>query len=236
MREVVYDTETTGKRTQDGHRVVELGAIELIDGVATGRVFHRYFNPERDIPDEVVAIHGITNERVANEPTFREVLPEFLEFFEGAIAIAHNSEFDEKFLDNEMKLAGHPQSFWSLVSDTVDTIYISRKLWKGKDPEGKEYRHGLDAVLDRCEVDRSRRVHHGALLDSELLESAYAVMKKKIIELGPTLEDDVPRAPVARLSLKHPLVEVVVPDADALAHNAFVSDIAPKSTPLPALK
>lgn len=218
MREIIYDTETTGKR-YDSDKIVEIGAIELIDGEPTGRVFHKLINPERDIPAEVVAVHGITNEKVKDAPTFREIMPELIEFFRGARAIAHNADFDEKFIDAELKAAGHKESFWAIVGDTLDTIRMSRYIWQGSDENGKRYAHSLDAVLDRCKVDRTSRVHHGALLDSELLAQAYVILKAKKAELGPELEDDVPRPEIRRLNVEKlnlPLVSLdVAPVASA---------------------
>lgn len=200
MREIIYDTETTGKR-HGSDKIVEIAAIELENNVPTGRVFHKLINPERDIPAEVVAIHGITNEKVKDAPTFREIMPELIEFFRGAKAVAHNSEFDEKFIDSALKEADHKESFWGIVGGTVDTLRLSRQIWVGKNESGVNYKHSLDAILDRCEIDRSHRVLHGALLDAELLKEAYLFMKEKKAEMGPGIEDDVPRSPIKRLDL-----------------------------------
>lgn len=228
MREVIYDTETTGKRYQDGHRVVEIGAIELIDGVITGRQFHKIINPERHIPDDVIAIHGITNEQVANAPRFKDILPEFLEFFRGAKVIAHNGDFDERFLDNELKLADHSESFWTIVAEAADTIPMSRKIWFGT-----QYKHNLNVVLDRCNIDRSERSLHGGLIDSQLLAKAYLHMKKLIIEMGPTLEDDVPRGPIQRIHLKKPLCPVIVNDESLALHEKAVNNSRSTLSPKP---
>ena len=229
MREIIYDTETTGKRFQDGHRVVEVAAIELVDGVPTGKEFYSLVNPERDIPDEVVAIHGITNAKVANAPTFKQIMPQLIEFFQGAKAIAHNSEFDEKFLNNELVLAGHPESFWGIVSDTDDTIRISRKIWVGKDEAGNNYKHSLDAVLDRCQIDRSDRTLHGALIDSRLLATAYAHLQQRLADMGPTLEDDAPRGPIARVQLKGNLPKVEVLDIHMQQHQEIMDALRPRA-------
>lgn len=198
MREVVYDTETTGKRA-DRDKIVEIAAIEMIDGVPTGRVFHTLVNPECHIPDEVVAVHGITNEKVKDAPTFKEIMPDLIEFFRGARAIAHNSEFDEKFIDAELKAAEHKESFWAIVADTEDTLRLSRRIWQGVDANGQRYKHKLDDILERCGVDASARTLHGALIDSQLLASAYKIMKVELAKLGPSLEEDVPRPPIRRL-------------------------------------
>lgn len=234
MREIIYDTETTGKRYQDGHRVVEIAAIELEDGIFTGRTFHTLINPQRSMPEDVIKIHGITDAMVANAPLFRQVMNDFLEFVRGAKVVAHNGEFDEKFLDNEMKLAGHPESFWAVVGETADTLPLSRKIWVGKDETGKEYRHNLDAILDRCGIDRSERTKHGALIDSELLAKAYLHMKGLLAQMGPTLEDDAPRAPIKRVvrtGLLAALPMVEVSEAQRAAHHALMDSIHPKETP-----
>jgi len=236
-REIVFDTETTGKRYQDNHRIVEIAAVEIVDGKLTGKTFHTLVNPEMNIPDEVIAIHGITNAMVANAPKFREIVPKLVEFFQGAIAIAHNSEFDEKFINHELQLAEHKDSFWSIVEDTVDTIDMSRKIWRGfKDEKGNKIRHDLDSVLDRCGIDRTSRTKHGALIDSELLAEAYASLKQKIIDMGPTLEDDVPRPPIKRLTLKNSLPSVQLSESDMEANDAILKKINPSSSPSPQLK
>ena len=228
MREVVFDTETTGKRHQDGHRIVEIAAIELEGGKPTGRTFHRLINPERDIPDEVVRIHGITNDKVANEPTFKQIIPELIEFLRGSRTVAHNSEFDEQFVNAELKRAEHPESFWAIVSDTVDTIDMSRRIWIGG-----QFKHNLDVVLDRCGIDRTKRTLHGALIDSELLAEAYSFMKAKIAAQGPTLEEDLPRGPIARLPavLAGQLAAVAVSDEAQAEHAAVMSKIRPTPAP-----
>lgn len=222
MREIVYDTETTGKHP-DRDKIVEIAAIELIDGVPTGRVFHKLVNPECEIGPEVVAVHGITNEKVKDAPVFKEIVPELVEFFRGARAIAHNSEFDEKFIDSELKAAEYKESFWGIVAETVDTVRLSRAIWRGKDENGLRYRHTLDAILDRLQIDRSHRTLHGALLDSQLLAEAYIKLKELKVKMGPTVEDDVPRPEIRRLALgeiKLPLVELPE-DAPAPSSSRF---------------
>jgi len=204
MREVVYDTETTGKH-HDRDKIVEIAAIEMIDGVPTGRVFHTLINPECHIPDEVVAVHGITNEKVKDAPKFKEIIPDLLDFFRDARAIAHNSEFDEKFIDSELKSADHKESFWSVVAETEDTLRLSRRIWQGTDQNGVKFKHKLDDILERCGIDASARTLHGALIDSQLLASAYKIMKMKLAELGPSLEEDAPRPPIKRLSVEFDL-------------------------------
>lgn len=227
MRTVIYDTETTGKEYNKGHRIVEIAMVELEDGVETGRYFHTLINPERDIPDEVVAVHGITNAKVANAPRFREVMGEIVDFIRGAILVAHNSEFDEKFINMELELAKCEESFWSIVSDTKDTLDMSRRLWVGKDPiTQKNYKHKLDDILDRCGIDRSERVLHGALIDTQLLVKAFLSMEQKIKEQGPTLEDDIERSPIVRVAVTRELPIIQISEDQMQAHNAY---FAPKS-------
>lgn len=235
MRTIFYDTETTGKEHQKGHRVVEVAFVEMIDGELTGNNYHSLVNPERDIPAEVVLIHGITNEMVATAPKFKDILPDILEFIRGADMVAHNAEFDEKFINSEMEIAKHNESFWGVVGDTKDTIDMSRKIWRGKDPAtikedgkgAKNYKHSLDAVMERCGIDSSKRVHHGALIDSQLLAEAFLAMKKLIEEMGPTLEDDVQRAPVNRIALTKPLPVVAISDEALKIHEDL---FAPKAS------
>ena len=155
---------------------------------------------ECPVPPETTAVHGLTDEFLKDKPVFKEVMSEFIEFFSGAVAIAHNSEFDEKFLNSELQRAEHKESFWSIVADTKCTLRISRRIW-GKNENGVKYQHTLDAIMDRCGVDRSARVNHGALIDSELLAETYQHLKVKLEELGPSLEDDFERAPIERLDL-----------------------------------
>lgn len=234
MRTIFYDTETTGKEYQKGHRIVEVAFIEMIDGVLTGNKYHSLVNPDREIPTEVIAIHGITNEMVANAPKFKDILPDILDFIRGADMVAHNAEFDEKFINHEMELAKHNESFWAVVGDTKDTIDMSRRIWRGKDPAtvkedgkgAKNYKHNLDVVMDRCNIDRSKRVNHGALIDSELLAEAFLAMQKLIEEMGPTLEDDVQRPPVNRVALTKPLPQVSISPEALKAHESLFS---PKS-------
>ncbi|NCC22782.1 MAG: DNA polymerase III subunit epsilon [Alphaproteobacteria bacterium] len=163
MREIVFDTETTGIDPADGHRVIEIGCIELMNHLPTGRNLHLYVNPERDVPQEVVAVHGITGEFLADKPVFAAVYSEFLDFIEGATLVAHNAAFDIKFLNHELKLVGHKGLGAFRV---VDTLMIARKKFPGSPAN-------LDALCRRFNIDNSARTLHGALLDSEILADVY---------------------------------------------------------------
>lgn len=162
-REIVLDTETTGMDPEEGHRLIELGCIELENHLPTGRNLHLYFNPLRDVPDEVVKVHGITTEFLQDKPLFSEKVDEFLEFIGDASLIIHNASFDMKFLNAELKLSGFKPLHMSRV---VDTLLLAREKFPGQPAN-------LDALCRRFKVDNSNRTLHGALLDSELLAEVY---------------------------------------------------------------
>jgi DNA polymerase-3 subunit epsilon len=168
MREIVFDTETTGMDPSEGHRIVELGCIELINQVPTGRVLHHYINPERDIPAEVSAIHGITNEHVKGKPVFAEIFAEFIELIaDDAHLVAHNADFDMKFINAELARVGHEPIHSRRV---IDTLKIARLKFPGSPAS-------LDALCRRFSIDNSAREFHGALLDSQLLAEVYLELK-----------------------------------------------------------
>lgn len=164
MREIVLDTETTGLDPEQGHRVVEIGAVELVNHIPTGRTLQLYINPERDIPAESVAVHGITAEFLRDKPVFSQVYTQFLEFIgEDSKLVIHNAEFDMRFLNHELKLVGHPPLAWNRA---LDTAALARKKFPGSPAN-------LDALCRRFDIDNSNRTFHGALLDSELLAEVY---------------------------------------------------------------
>lgn len=163
MREIVFDTETTGLEPKQGHRIVEIGCIELIDRVRTGKFFHTYINPERDVPQRVVNIHGITEEFLVDKPLFRKIAASFLEFLGDSPLVIHNASFDMKFINFELERASFPE-----ISDkrAIDTLIIARTKFPGA-------KASLDALCERFGVNLSRREKHGALLDAELLAEVY---------------------------------------------------------------
>ncbi len=163
MKEIVLDTETTGFDPQNGDKIVEIGCVELINHIPSGRALQLYINPEREIPAEVIAVHGITNEFVADKPTFSQCYSEFLEFIEGGKLVIHNAEFDMKFINYELGQVGHPAISWSNV---IDTLGMARKKFPGSPAS-------LDALCRRFGIDNTERTYHGALLDSELLAEVY---------------------------------------------------------------
>ncbi|SOC57022.1 DNA polymerase-3 subunit epsilon [Chromohalobacter canadensis] len=174
MRQIVLDTETTGIDPKEGHRLIEIGAVEVVNRRLTGNNFHQYINPERDIDPEAVEIHGITNERVADEPVFADVADAFWEYIRGGELVIHNAAFDVGFIDHEFGLLQNKRGGPRLgpVADhcgVLDTLAMARKLHPGQ-------RNSLDALCKRYAIDNGRRVLHGALLDAEILSDVYLAM------------------------------------------------------------
>ncbi len=163
MREIVFDTETTGLDPAGGDRIVEIGCVEMINRAETGRHFHAYFNPERSMPPGAEAVHGLTDIFLSDKPRFSERAEEFLEFIEDSPLVAHNAGFDFGFLNHELGQCGRPVV---CTSRMVDTLSLARSRHPGA-------KHSLDALCTRFGVDRSRRVKHGALLDAQLLAQVY---------------------------------------------------------------
>jgi DNA polymerase-3 subunit epsilon len=163
MREIVFDTETTGLDASTGDRLVEIGCIELINRVATGRTFHAYFNPDRAMPIEAERVHGLGDAFLADKPRFHEHVVDLLEFIGDSPLVAHNAQFDFGFLNWELGACGHPGVS---LERMIDTLVLARRRHPGA-------KHSLDALCVRYGIDRSHRVLHGALLDAELLAQVY---------------------------------------------------------------
>lgn len=163
MREIVLDTETTGFEPSEGHRIVEIGAVELENHMPTGNTYHQYINPERGMPREAFEVHGLGDEFLRDKPVFKEIGRAFLDFIGDAKLIIHNAAFDVKFLNFELKLMGLPTIEWSRA---IDTLAIARQKFPGSPAS-------LDALCRRFGVDNSAREKHGALLDSEILADVY---------------------------------------------------------------
>ena len=162
-REIVFDTETTGFDYAKGDRLVEIGAVELVNHLPTGRTYHQYINPERDVPEEVVKVHGLTYDFLKDYPTFEQIADQWLEFVGDASLVAHNASFDMNFVNYELKQIGRPEIGWDRC---VDTLEIARGMFPGA-------RCSLDALCKRFEIDNSARTFHGALLDAQLLSEVY---------------------------------------------------------------
>lgn len=177
-RDIVLDTETTGMDPLKGDRIIEIGAVELINLMPTGRTCQIYINPERDIPADATAVHGITDEFVKDKPIFLECYTEFMDFIaDDSTLVIHNAEFDMKFLNWELQHVGHKPLAWNRV---VDTLMMARKKFPGSPAN-------LDALCRRFEIDNTSRTYHGALLDSELLAEVYLELlggRQRGLELG----------------------------------------------------
>jgi DNA polymerase-3 subunit epsilon len=169
MRQIVLDTETTGLEAELGHRIIEIGCIELVNRRATGRTFHRYLNPEREIDEAALAVHGISRTDLDGQPRFAEIHEELLAFLADAELLIHNAEFDVAFLDAELaRVAGETRRVASLCQ-VLDTLALAREMHPGQ-------RNSLDALAKRYEVDNSHRELHGALLDARILADVYLAM------------------------------------------------------------
>ena len=169
-RQIVLDTETTGLEPELGHRIIELGAVELNNRRATGRHFHYYINPERESDEAALRVHGISNEFLLDKPKFREVAAQFLDYVQGAELIIHNAAFDVAFLNNELAKLELPP-IGNVCAAITDTLSLARELHPGK-------KNSLDALCERYQIDHSARTLHGALLDAQLLAEAYLAMTR----------------------------------------------------------
>jgi len=189
MRQVVLDTETTGLEVAEGHRVIEIGCVELVHRRPTGRHWHRYLRPGREVDPGALAVHGITNEFLATQPAFTDVAGEFLAFVEGAELVIHNADFDVGFLDAELTTAGIEGGV-SGRCRVLDTLALARRLHPGQ-------RNSLDALCKRYNVDNSGRDLHGALKDARILADVYLTMSGGQAALG---LDAAPAAGLAALA------------------------------------
>jgi DNA polymerase III subunit epsilon len=169
MRQVVLDTETTGLEVELEHRVIEIGCVEIFNRRVTGRHFHRYLNPERDIDEGAAQVHGLTREKLAKEPRFAEIRAEFLEFVRDAELLIHNAAFDVAFLNAELGRGAENLARIGDLCRVLDTLALARQMHPGQ-------RNSLDALCKRYSVDNSRRDYHGALLDARLLAEVYLAM------------------------------------------------------------
>jgi len=218
MRQIVLDTETTGIDPNDGHRIIEIGCVEVVERQLTGRNYHVYINPEREVEAEAITVHGITNEFLKDKPKFAEIADEFFEFIKGAELVIHNAAFDVGFMDSEFarlkpvrKTADH--------CGVVDTLAIARAKHPGQ-------KNNLDALCKRYGVDNSNRDLHGALLDAEILADVYLLMTggQTALSLDSGAGDDGSAGGLRRISSeRQPLAVVRASDEEAEAHEAFMA-------------
>ena len=222
MRQIVLDTETTGLEPELGHRVIEIGCVELVNRRATGRTFHRYLNPEREIDDAALAVHGISRSELDGQPRFAEIHEELLAFVADAELVIHNAEFDVAFLDAELgRVRGEMRRIAS-VCQILDTLALAREMHPGQ-------RNSLDALCKRYEVDNSHRELHGALLDARILADVYLAMTGgqgalALTEAGGatrTADGARPARPLVRTGLA--LLVLPASDEEARAHEGMLA-------------
>jgi DNA polymerase III subunit epsilon len=226
MRQIVLDTETTGLEPGLGHRIIEIGCVELINRRATGRRFHRYLNPERDIDEGALAVHGITRAELEREPRFADVAEELVTFIGGAELVIHNAAFDVAFLDMELgRLSREPCTIGSLCQ-VLDSLALAREMHPGQ-------RNNLDALCKRYSVDNSRRELHGALLDAQLLAEVYLAMTggQGALALGESAGAARAEARTVRALVRppDPLRVIEATAEERRAHEAFLDLIAKKA-------
>lgn len=218
MRQIVLDTETTGIDPNDGHRIIEIGCVELVERKLTGRNYHVYINPEREVEAEAITVHGITNEFLADKPKFAEIAEEFFEFIKGAELVIHNAAFDIGHMDAEFarlkpvrKTADH--------CGVVDSLAIARKKHPGQ-------KNNLDALCKRYGVDNSNRDLHGALLDAEILADVYLLLTggQTALSLDAGSDGGSSSNGIRRLSAERPSLQVVrATDEEQSAHDEFMA-------------
>src|SRR5215467_9699121 len=222
MREIVLDTETTGLDPYQGHRLVEIGCIELVNRIPLGQTFHRYLNPERDVPAEAFAVHGLSADFLKNKPLFLEVAAEFIDFIADAPLVIHNASFDIGFINAELERAGH-----AIVprDRLVDTLLLARRKHAGA-------ANRLDDLCARYGIDNSRRTKHGALLDAELLAEVYLeLIEARQAQLGLAAAEAAIVVAAGEEKILRARPTPLMPrvtEAERIAHRAFVATLGDK--------
>ncbi|OUS13131.1 DNA polymerase III subunit epsilon [Gammaproteobacteria bacterium 53_120_T64] len=231
MRQIVLDTETTGLEVALDHRIIEIGCVEIIDRKLTGRHFHRYINPQREIDAGAMEVHGISNEDLADKPLFTQVAEEFIDFVSGAELVIHNAPFDVGFLNAELDKLGGRFKPLEHYSGIVDTLTMARQMHPGQ-------RNSLDALCKRYGVDNTKRTLHGALLDSEILADVYLFMTGGQVDLvlggdGADSEQGKAQPVIRRLSAeRQPLKVIRASAAELLQHQQKLEQIKPSASGL----
>ncbi|HKU94135.1 MAG TPA: DNA polymerase III subunit epsilon [Vineibacter sp.] len=227
MREIVFDTETTGLDPRAGHRLVEIGCVEMMHGMPSGETFHAYLNPQRDMPDEAFQVHGLSSAFLSDKPLFETIAEQFVAFVGDARLVIHNAQFDMGFINAELDRLGMPP----LKNEVVDTITLARRKFPGQ-------RISLDALCERMGVDNTRRTKHGALLDAELLADVYIELtggrQRGLDLMGATVETQV-NVLVGTTTLERRPPRPHAPSAAELAaHAAFMAKLKNPIWLLPA--
>lgn len=220
MRQIIFDTETTGLDPSQGHRIIEIGCIEVVNRTVTGNNLHLYLNPDRDSDPEALAVHGLTTDFLADKPRFNEVAAEFLAFIQGAELIAHNAAFDVKFFNAELKRIGQGE-LAGQCGKITDSLMMARTLYPGK-------RNSLDALCDRLGISNAHRTLHGALLDSQLLAEVWLSMTRGQDALLIDVDDNGPSngAGMAVGSFDGTVLPILSASADELAaHQEYLAGL-----------
>jgi len=227
MRQIVLDTETTGLDPRQGHKIIEIGCIEMINRRLTGNNYHQFLQPDREIDEGAQAVHGISNEFLADKPRFSDVVKDFIEYLDGAELIIHNAPFDVGFIDNEFKSAGAEYGSVATYCSVIDTLVMARKMRPGK-------KNNLDVLCKEYEVNNAHRELHGALLDAELLAEVYLRMTGGQSTLS--LESEEVAGSVAggavikKLSANRKPIRIIqANDEELKVHQAIVEKMGNKS-------
>ena len=224
MRQIVLDTETTGLEPSEGHNIIEIGCVEMFNRRVTGKTYHQYIKPERDVDEEAVQVHGITNDFLEDKPKFSEVMDEFIEFVRGAELIIHNAPFDIGFLDTELERNNYPERMENFCLVT-DSLKMARKKHPGQ-------KNNLDALCSRYGIINSHRELHGALLDSEILADVYLALTGGQTNLSLNADSDDGNdggSSIRRLTGADDLPIVELMEEDLQAHTAFLEMLDKKS-------
>jgi len=221
LREIVLDTETTGLDPRDGHRVVEIGCVELLNHLPTGETFHVYLNPERDMPDEAFQIHGLSAEFLSDKPTFADIAQDFTDFIRDTVLVIHNASFDARFLNAELARVDQPAI---AEEQLLDTLAIAR----ARHPTGPV---SLDALCRRYGIDNSGREKHGALLDSELLAEVYLELiggrQPDLVLVSSQTGGDGAQVRDAKVPPRPSPLPARLSDDERAAHAAFIETLGP---------
>ncbi|WP_105200560.1 MULTISPECIES: DNA polymerase III subunit epsilon [unclassified Pseudoalteromonas] len=224
QRQIVLDTETTGINPKDGHRIIEIGCVELVNRRLTGNNFHVYINPQRGIEDEAIDVHGITTEFLKGKPLYHQVADEFLDYIRGAELVIHNAPFDVGFMDHEFALLNRGLPKTADVCEVLDTLVMARNMHPGQ-------KNSLDALCRRYDIDNSKRTLHGALLDAEILADVYLAMtggqKKLNLAQNNEQQDSANSGGIIRLSSdRAPLSVIRASEAELAEHEERLDLVA----------
>jgi DNA polymerase III subunit epsilon len=224
MRQVVLDTETTGLEPADGHRIIEIGCVEVVDRRITGNTYHQYLQPDREIDAGAIEVHGITNESLVDKPRFADIVAEFIDFIRDAELVIHNAPFDVGFINHEFSLLQDAPGSLDRYCAVLDTLTLARRMHPGQ-------RNSLDALCRRYEIDNSQRELHGALLDAEILADVYLAMTGGQVSLSldtaSSSRKDGAEQFMRRLPADRPVLKVIHASAEELAaHERRLDSIA----------